>query len=634
MDALIAKSVKFAEFELDGPKRLLRKQGQAVALNSKTFDLLAALIERHGEVVSKDELLEKVWPGQFVEEGNLTVQISTLRKVFGEKKDEHRFIVTVPGKGYGFVAELKKELAPDVLIESPNVKSLVQKEVLEDGSVSPASDRYAAARVVRMPDRWVAALSVLIIAAAGFGAWLYNQRSTTATPIRSIAVMPFVNESGNSEIEYLSDGMTESLINSLSKVANLSVKARSSVFHFKGKNDTPQQIGADLNVEAVLSGRILQRAELLTLYLSLVDARTGNQIWGEQYHRKLSDLVALQSEITHDVSSKLVAKVSVVDGEIVEKIYTTNPEAYQLYLKGRFFWNKRKVKDTQKAIEFFGQAIALDPSYALGYAGLADGYVLLSNLGGASPREMVPKAREAALKALALDNNLAAAHTSLGRILNDFDWDFAGAEREYKRAIELNPNDTMARQYYGRLLSCLGRREESLEEFRAALDVDPLSLSVNWFSGINLYYARSYDEAITQLEKTLELDTNFPGATGTLGDVYYSKGEYAAAVEQQAKVRELLGEQQNADLIRASFASGGRDGYLRLMTSQNSPLKPGLYYLARAHADLGEKDKAFAVLNKAYDNRDFSLTALKGDPRLDPLRDDPRFNDLVNRVGF
>src|SRR5437667_2817290 len=305
----------------------------------------------------------------------------------------------------------------------------------------------------------------------------YARRNTLA--IQSIAVLPFTNASGNSDVDYLSDGITESLINSLSQIPNLSVKARSTVFHYKGKDVTPQQAGSELSVQAVLNGRVMQHGDQLTLSLELVDARTGDQIWGEQYNRKTTDLAALQSEIARDVSNKLRTKLSGAEEQRVTKSYTANAEAYQLYLKGRFYWNKRTIDDFNRAIPNFQQAIDKDPNYALAYSGLADSYALLAVFGVVPPKDLMPQARAAATKSLALDDSLAEAHASLGEIMAYYDWDFSGAEREFRRAIDLNPNYATAHQWLAEEISVLRGHEEALAEIRRALELDPLSLIIN-----------------------------------------------------------------------------------------------------------------------------------------------------------
>ena len=475
---------------------------------------------------------------------------------------------------------------------------------------------------------------ILLVALVGFGIRYFNNRTSAAPPIESIAVLPFVNESGDGAIEYLSDGMTESLINSLSQLPHLAVKARSSVFRYKGKDATPQQIGSELNVQAILSGRVIERDGNLTLYLELVEASTGNRIWGERYDRKLTDLVSLQNEIGYDVSNKLKTKLSGAEQTTLAKNYTENTEAYRLYLQGRFYWNKRTAKDLLKANEYFEQAVKIDPNYALAYAGLADSYALLSPYLAAPPAEAMPKAREAAVKALALDDQLVEAHTALGLILNTYDYDFAGAEREFKRAIEINPNYATAHQFYGELLMYLDRREESDAEFRRALEIDPLSLIINRQYGESMIYARKYEAGIAQLKKTLDLDQSFVIAHVSLSLIYQLTGRYPETIEEFAEFQEMIGEKRNAAIIRQSFAKGGFEGFLRTMTGENRLSNTTDYSMATWYAKLGEKDKAFDELNKAYENREYYIVLLKVDPRFDELRSDARFSALLRRIGF
>jgi eukaryotic-like serine/threonine-protein kinase len=475
---------------------------------------------------------------------------------------------------------------------------------------------------------------ILLVALVGFGIRYFKNRTSAALPIESIAVLPFVNESGNNDVEYLSDGMTESLINSLSQLPHLAVKARSSVFRYKGKDVTPQKIGSELNVQAILSGRVIERDSNLTLYLELVEASTGNRIWGERYDRKLTDLVSLQNEIAYDVSNKLKTKLSGAEQNTLAKNYTENTEAYRLYLQGRFYWNKRTAKDLLKAIEDFEEAVRIDPNYALAYAGLADSYALLSPYIAATPAESMPKAREYAVKALSLDDQLVEAHTALGLILNTYDYDFDGAEREFKRAIEINPNYATAHQFYGELLMYLDRREESDAEFRRALEIDPLSLIINRQYGESMIYARKYEASIVQLKKTLDLDASFVVAHVSLSFVYQLTGRYPETIEEFAKFQEMIGEKRNAAIIRESFAKGGFEGFLRTMTGEDRLSNTTSYSMATWYAKLGEKDKAFDELNKAYENREYYIVLLKVDPRFDDLRSDARFPALLRRVGF
>ncbi len=450
--------------------------------------------------------------------------------------------------------------------------------------------------------------------------------------VGSLAVLPFLNVDADQNLEYLSDGMTDTLISNLSQLPNLNVKARSSVFRYKGKDIPVQAVGSALNVQAILTGRVVRRGDLLTLSLELVDAQTENVIWSEQYNRKQTDLVTLQNEIARDVSNKLRLKLSGRDEQKLAKNYTTSTEAYELYLKGRFYWNKRTLKDLEQASDYFKQAIVRDPNYALAYAGLADTYVVLPfyDKGKQSIREGMPPARFAAMKALSLDAYLAEAHVTLG-VVNMYEYDYVEAEREYKRAIELKPNYATAHQWYGVLLFYLARHEESLAELRWALEIDPFSIIINLDYAEGLRCARLYQKAIAQLKKTLDLNPDFVGTHQKLGKFYMTNGNYAEAANEYATYRELIGDQDSARLIRVSFAKSGWEGVLRAITAKDRLSKLTRYEMVTFRVALGEKEQAFAELDKSYE---VFGPLLNVDPLLDPLRDDPRFAEYLRRVGF
>jgi TolB-like protein/tetratricopeptide (TPR) repeat protein len=478
-----------------------------------------------------------------------------------------------------------------------------------------------------------AALAVLIAIILAVCVYFLLLRKTL-TPIQSIAVMPFVNEGGNADLEYLSDGMTDTLISSLSQIPNINVKARSSVFRYKGKETSAQIIGKDLNVQAILNGRVVQRGDQLTLGLELIDAKTENVIWSENYVRRQADLITLQSEVARDVTSKLKTKLSGVDEQKLVKTYTTNPEAYRLYLQGRFYWNKREEKDLRNAVDYFNRAIALDANYAPAYVGLADSYALLSGFGFTDPTEAVSKAREYANKALSIDQTLAEPHATLGLTRFQYDYDFAGAESEYKRAIEINPNYATAHQWYGELLACLGRFDESASQFAQALEIEPLSLPINWDYARLLYNWRKYDQSLIQHKKTIDLDPGFARARRTLTELYKEEGDYHDAIEELSRYFEVRGQPELATLTRNTFAKDGWSGYLRLVVAEDSPFKERSWTKSKAYVMLGDKDKAFAELNAAYESHESSLGWLKVEPQLDPLRSDPRFQELLQKVGF
>ena len=479
---------------------------------------------------------------------------------------------------------------------------------------------------------------VLVAGSIGLGLFWRARNSTAEGTINSIAVMPFVNASGNSDVEYLSDGITESLINSLSQLPNLSVKGRSTVFRYRGKDITPQQIGSELSVQAILNGRVVQRGEQLTLSLDLVNARTGDQIWGQQYIRKASDIVSLQAQIANEISQKLRTDISGEDRQKLIKGSTANPEAYQLYLKGNYFAARYTKDGLQKGIEYFNQAIALDPNYALAYNGLAY-YYIVANEWYLAPREAMPKAKEAAKKALAIDETLAVAHASLAVVLDWHDWDWVTAEPEYKRALELDPNDPRSHQFYSWFLAEHGRVEEAIAEAKRAQQLDPISPEQGIYLGQVLLFLRHYDEAIEALRKTAELDQTFWLSHNFLGRAYEQKGRLPEAIAefQRAIQLEPAAAENRSMLGHAHAVSGNKVQALKMVDdlkelSKTSYVPP--YNIAIVYAGLGEKDQAFAWLDRAFSERSGYLTWLTTDPQLDVLRSDPRFADLVRRVGL
>ena len=456
--------------------------------------------------------------------------------------------------------------------------------------------------------------------------------------IDSVAVLPFVNASADANTEYLSDGITESLINSLSRLPKLKVISRSSAFRYKGRQVDLRTAARELGVQAVLTGRITQRADSLSISAELVDAREDRQLWGEQYNRKVADLLAVQDDISREISEKLRLRLTGEEQKRLVKRATKNTEAYQLYLRGRFYWNRRTEEGAKKAIEYFNQAIEKDVGYAQGYAGLADGYIILENVGGMSGAEAFPKARAAALKALEIDDTLAEAHTSLASIKEELDWDFAGAEKEYKRAIELNPNYSLAHMWYSVFLGEMGRLDEAMVEIQKAREVDPLSLPINRNIGLCLFDSRHYDEAIAQFLSVIEMDPNFASAHGQLADAYEQTGRYKEAMLEWQKARALEGEKDLAAVWGKYAASGDYLGAVRKVIEILEERAKRKYVdpvrIARWYIRLGDKDRAFQLLEKAYQQRSGALLDLKVDPRYDPLRSDPRLAALVRRVGL
>ena len=534
--------------------------------------------------------------------------------------------------------------------QSGGVSTEIQTSILPATSTTPEISRPTApttvlpetqtpgtTRNLSKPRRRGLVIAVLALACVGVAIAGYVHFSRKNSPtIQSIAVMPFVNESGDADIEYLSDGMTDTLINSLSQIADLNVKARSLVFRYKGKEIDPKKIGTELNVQAILTGRVVQRGDQLTLNLELIDAQTENALWGNKYERKSNDLVSLQSQIARDVSSKLKSKLSNADAAKVEKTYTADAEAYQLYLKGKFHWNKRTGEALKQAAKFYNQAIEKDPSYALAFAGLAETYVLFSSYDVAAATDSMPQAKAAALRALEIDDSLAEAHTALGFYLSNYEWDRAGGEREYRRAIERKPNYATAHHWLAADLSSLKRFDESLVELRRAEELDPLSRIIGTNLADTLVFARRYDEAIAQYKRVLVRDPTFSYAQRALGWAYGSKGMYPEAIVATRKSIEL-GNLGTGYLGLWLAKSGKRDEALKLLNELKQESAQNYvqsYNLALIYIGLGDRPEALNHLEKHMLSRGETANQYAIAPELDELRSEPRFKAMLKRMNL
>ena len=481
---------------------------------------------------------------------------------------------------------------------------------------------------------WIlAALTVLLLA---LGSYLWFGRSGS---IQSLAVLPFVNVGGDPNVEYLSDGITEGIINNLAELPNLGVASRSSVFRLKDKQGDLQQIAQQLNVGSVLVGRLVVRGNTVSISTELVDAKTNREIWGEQYDRKLDDLLSVQSAITAEISDKLRLRVTGEEKTRLVKRQTQDSESYQLYLRGRYQWNKRTLDGMQQAIDLFQQAIAKDSHYALAYAGLADAYILLADYNVLPAREVMPRARDAATQALQIDDSLAEAHTSLGWVKLAHDWAWPDAEREFKRALQLNPNYALAHQMYGEYLTVTGKPDEAALEMKRALELEPVSLPINRAMGSAAYYAGHYDQAIEQARKTLLLDPGFIGAHTLLGRAYQQEQQYAEALaEFQNALRLSEGDSNELAGLAQAYAVAGQPAEARKTLDELKARSAQTYvqpiWIAAILTALGEKDEAFEWLQKGYADRSSWVVYLKVDPLFAKLRSDPRFTDLAQRAGI
>jgi serine/threonine-protein kinase len=525
---------------------------------------------------------------------------------------------------------------------SPNreeTKTQILNATTTDVAQTTSRAGYVVSEVKKRKSGFAIGIIVLLFSLAGLGYWFFATRSANNKQIESVAVLPFVNESGNADNEYLSDGMTESLITSLSQLPKLSVKARNSVFRYKGKEVEARKVGAELSVQAILLGRVVQRGQDLTLYVELIDAATENVLWKADYNRSMSNLVLLQSDIAKDVSNKLKTKLSGADEEQVTKTYTGNTEAYQLYLKGRYHAYKTTRADYQKSISYFQQAIEIDPNYALPYVGLADAYRALSLAGEMSSTEVMPKAKAAAQKAIEIDDSLAEAHAHLGFIIFWYDWDWNAAENQYKRALELNPNSADAHLFYAHLLSNIGRHTEALAEAKRAIELDPLNLRTNALEGQFLIHAGRTDEALTQLQKTLELEPNYWLARNFAASAYIEKGMYTEAIAEARKARELYGLSTHPVAnFGYALAKSGKQAEARVVLEELLKLSTAHYVspysIALIYNGLDERDETLAWLERGIEKREPRVAFLKVEPKWNNLRDDPRFQELMRRVGL
>jgi serine/threonine protein kinase/TolB-like protein/Tfp pilus assembly protein PilF len=522
----------------------------------------------------------------------------------------------------------------------------VQSQAATTGSPASGATRASSAEFIvnelkrHKTATIIGALAILIVAAAVvFGIRSYLHAGSTEVAIESIAVIPFMNQNKDQNAEWISDGLTESIINNLTQLPNLKVIARSSVFRYKGRETDPIAVGKELGVRAVLTGRLMQRGDTMVVSAELIDIRDNKQLWGDKYERQLADMLSVQREIAREITNNLRPTLSGVDQSLMDKQYTANSEAYQLYLQGRFYWNRRTPPDMRKAISFFERAIEKDPNYALAYTGLADSYALLTAYTAEPPNQLMPKAKEAALKALALDDKLAEAHASIGQIASYYDYDFATAEREYRRAVELNPNYPTAHQWLAEHLSSMRRFDEALVEIRRALDLDPFSMIMNRIYADILLDQRRFDEAIQQYQKTLELDPNLPIAHYFLARAYEGKGMYDQAVAEYSKTQELNKQPPEVTKrFQEIYARSGWKAYVQANLDQLLQSPPGAqlppFVVATFYARLDRKDEAIKWLEKGYEERDFRMTLLNVTWELDGLRSDPRFKDLLQRMRF
>jgi TolB-like protein/DNA-binding winged helix-turn-helix (wHTH) protein/tetratricopeptide (TPR) repeat protein len=620
---------RVGDLTLDVGARLLTRAGVVVPLPPKTFELFTELVRRAPGVVRRQELLDTVWAHELVNDEALTQRVMLLRRALGDDPKEPRFIASAPRWGYRLVAPVER-----VAVQTASTQALVER-LPDDSRVSRLE---AAIATTRRRGRWLVGTTVAL-AAAIIGGGLYLVIGQGHHSIDSLAIAPFAAVGSGSDTELLCSGIPTTLTATLGQVPNLRVIAASTMVRYTGKSIDPQKVGRQLGVRAVLTGTLGQRGPVIAIDTELVDVEDGTRLWGAHLERPVADIFAVQDEISREIAKGMRLRLT---GEVRSRLArrtTESVEAYTLYLKGRYFWNKRNEKGFGDAIACFRAAIERDPSYALAYTGLADCFALEGSMeyGIAPPNDVMPKARAAATRALEIDPELAEAHASLGLVLWEYDWKRNDAERELRRAIELSPGYATAHQWLAEMLAEQGRAEEAWREIQRAQELDPLSLAIATDLGLLSYYQRDYERAAAYLRAALAMDPNFHQASLALGLVYLQQGEQAKAVEVFRTADEAVGgSPPTMAALGFACALAGRtseartlaDGLLAGSRTHNVPS----YYLAAIPLGLGDHERAFEWLDRACAERCSLLGTLKVDPAFDPIRGDPRFAALLRCV--
>jgi TolB-like protein/DNA-binding winged helix-turn-helix (wHTH) protein/Tfp pilus assembly protein PilF len=610
---------EFGPFRIDPLKRRLLRDGEVIRLTPKAFDLLLVLVEESGRTIEKDELLEKVWPGTAVEENNLNQNITTLRKSLGDSRQESQYIATISGVGYRFVAEVR-------IVEE---EGLAQRRngATEEGVRPIRGLRYAGM-----------ILSLLVLVALAYG--LYR-REAPRPAMSSIMVLPLENISGNSGEEYFADGMTDALIGDLAKIGGLHVISRTSSMHYKGTKKSLPEIAREINVDAIVEGTVQRAGDRVVVRTQLIHAPTDRHLWVGDYTRDVRDVLDLQSEIARAVAQEVRIQMTPDEQARFASRRPVKPKAYDSYLQGRYlYWNKRTEENVNKAIALFQSAINEDESYAPAYVGLADCYSALGSVQVASmpPLEARRLAEEAATKALQLDSGLAEAYSALGYVKH-YNWDWTAAEQNYKRAIELNPSYANAHNFYAGYLMSRGRIDESIAASNRARELDPFSLSISAQRGFLFENARRYDEAIEQLRSVIAMDAGHYQALWILGHTYAANKQFDEAVAAAEKAVEVSGRAPGAlGMLGLAYGLAGRKQEATKVLNELLELNKTRYVtpaaLVNVYLGLGDKEQVFVWLEKSYQERSNYVAYLKVFPLLDPIRSDPRFNDLVHRIGL
>ena len=630
--------LRFGVFELDLRSGELRKHGLRVRLQEQPLRVLEMLLEHSGEVVTREELQQRLWPADtFVDfDHGLNKAINKIREALGDSAESPRFVETVSRRGYRFLAEVRN--ADSVPVRNPELA--IQPQPPEEASGRPnPHGTVAEVKNLSLSRAWKILVLLLLLAAASLTIRKLPSWNRPSPAIRSLAVLPFESLSNDASQDYFADGMTEELISDLGQISALRVISRTSVMSYKHARKPLPQIARELNVDAVVEGTVLRSGNEVRITAQLIEASADKHLWSQSYEGELRNTLALQNDVARAIADQIRINLNPQEKAALAKAKTVNPEAFQSYLKGRYFWNKRTPEGLNVGLTYFNQAIEEDPAFAQAYSGLADTYALLGDWQYAvmTPKEAFPKAKAAAIKALELDSTLGEAHNSLAFCLDGFEWDFEAAGKEFQRAIELNPSYATAHHWYAWHLSLLGRDDHAIAEMRKAETLDPLSLIINSDMAELLLLVHSYDESIKQGRRTIEMDANFALAHNQLGQAYLQKQMYAPAIAEFERSVQLSGDCPTcmANLARAYAAFGQKSQAEKLLSDlkkRSSPVASLASEIAMIYAALGDRDQAMNWLERGYKERFNPGVLLR--PGFDPLRSDPRFEELAGRVGL
>ena len=632
------RTLRFGLFELDLRSGELWKQGRKIRLEGQPVQILICLLEHSGELVTRDELRERLWPADtYVNfEHGLNAAVKRLRRALNDSADNPRFVETLPRRGYRF-------LAPVESVRPEDGMSAVGEVTLDNPVPAPKEPPHSDDGHTLEPVHWLLghkkSVFALLLVLAILTAWMLRPKNSQSQAIRSLAVLPLENLSGDPSQDYFSDGMTDELITELGQISGLRVISRTSVMTYKGARKPLPQIARELNVDTVVEGTVLRSGNQVRIIAQLIEAPADKHLWSQSYEGDVRQTLTLQRQVARAIAEEIHIELTSHERDVLKSVKTVNPDAYEAYLKGRYFWNKRTADGMKKAIDYFNQAIEKDPSYAQAYAGLTDSYALAGDwkYGVLAPKEAFPKAKAAAIRAIALDSTLGEAHISLAFCLDGFDWDFVSADKEFTRGIELSPGYATGYEWYGWHLASLGRNDEAVAEVKKAASLDPLSLIISSDLAEELLIAHRIDEATEQARKTINMDSFFAPAHYVLGQALVQKHMYKEAIAELQRAVELSEGSTafTANLAYAYAVSGSRNEAVKILNDLKNRPQNGFSNapeIALVYVGLDQKDQAMSWLEKAFEESFSPWVFMR--PAFDPLRSDPRFQNLLHRIGL